>query len=178
MPHSSKTTTTNSLEARIFIPSKNQWTTIDAIHEEEVKKYTWGIHVSGFAVTYLTKGGRRRSIYLHRLILRLEGISISKRHVTHVDGNKLNNLVSNLVPTTSAELSFYSHTRSNNTTGYKGVYYRPKAGINPWCAHIGMAGDQVFLGGFSTAEKAAMAYNEALRNRKDVRERFKIYNDV
>ena len=55
--------------------------------------------------------------------------------------------------------SWNSKMKSNNTSGFKGVTYRPKD--KKWQANIRFSGKRVHLGVFSTPEEAHNAYREA-----------------
>lgn len=99
------------------------------------------------------------SISLHRLIMGFPNVQVD-----HRDGNRLNNQRSNLRLATSAQNSQNRGTRSDNSTGYKGVHYRgeeryPSGRL--WRARITCNGQRISLGSFKSAKEAAIAYNEA-----------------
>lgn len=79
--------------------------------------------------------------------------------VDHVDGDKLNNKLSNLRPATKAQNAMNAKVRRDNISGYKGVF---KAGL-VWRAAIYVEGKAVSLGRFPTPAEAGAAYERAAR---------------
>jgi AP2 domain len=79
--------------------------------------------------------------------------------VDHADGNGLNNCRSNLRDGTGFRNTANSRLASNNTSGYKGVTWKKRAG--KWCASIMINQKAIHLGTFSTPEEAAAAYDRA-----------------
>lgn len=75
--------------------------------------------------------------------------------VDHRDLDNSNNVLSNLRAATSSQNSMNRRTRSDNTTGAKGVYRRN----GEWGAKIIVAGRHHFLGQYKTLEEARDAYN-------------------
>ena len=76
----------------------------------------------------------------------------------HVNGNGLDNQRHNLRPATSSQNSQNRRMRSDNTSGFKGVYLRDRG---RWVASIWTAGKNRHLGLFATPEDAARAYDAA-----------------
>lgn len=66
--------------------------------------------------------------------------------------------------------------RKNNTSGFIGVYIKKNA--KKWCATMKIATKPTHLGYYNTKEQAAIAWNEAMRKRTDIREEVKVYNNV
>ena len=98
--------------------------------------------------TTLYSDGKRRMLYMHRLIL---GSRVGEE-VDHKDGNGLNNQRSNLrLCTHSQNLANRAY---NNKSGYRGVR---KHG-NKWEAKIG---SNTLLDSYDTPEEAAIAFNKA-----------------
>jgi hypothetical protein len=96
-----------------------------------------------------------KSILMHRVIL---GDPIGFQ-VDHINGDKLDNRKSNLRVCTTGENARNRGKNKNGTSGYKGVHFY-KA-YRKWQSHIMHERKMVWLGYFDTAEKAALAYNEA-----------------
>jgi len=71
----------------------------------------------------LCKNGKKKHGYIHRLVaLHYLDNPENKSDVDHIDGNKLNNHVSNLRWTTNIEnCNNYQSIRKNNTSGFKNI---------------------------------------------------------
>ena len=98
----------------------------------------------------------------HRLIWLLTYGKWPEGVIDHVDGNPLNNRLSNLrdVPQ-SVNTHNHRKARSNNTSGLLGVCRRDD--IGKFQAKIQVMGKVIFLGTFMTAEEAHEAYLTAKR---------------
>ncbi|WP_420796654.1 AP2 domain-containing protein [Brevibacillus agri] len=92
---------------------------------------------------------------MHRLILSAR----QGEFVDHIDGNKLNNVRSNLRLATKAGNQRNQRIRSDNTSGFRGVYWCKKSG--KWRAQITVNNKRIALGSYDDAASAASAYNEA-----------------
>ena len=101
-------------------------------------------------------GRRKKLIYMHRVIMNTP----EDMDTDHVDGNDtLNNQRHNLRICTHSQNMANSGKRSNNKSGYKGVFMYK--GV--WCAKLKKDGRVVFDKTFHTAEEAARAYDHAAR---------------
>ena len=99
--------------------------------------------------------------YLHRLIMALHlGIYLEDLigEIDHIDGNGLNNQISNLriAPNRSSQMANMKH-HENSTSIYKGVHYRPKYN-HPWQSKLMKDGKNIYLGYFDTEIEAATQY--------------------
>lgn len=77
--------------------------------------------------------------------------------VDHADGDGLNNCRSNLRDGAEFRNNANTWMRSNNTSGYKGVYRYGGA----WCARICVDRTRMNLGTYNSPEEAAYAYDQA-----------------
>ncbi len=116
------------------------------------KKIRWHLSVGGYARHSNNDGSK---LFLHREIMKTP-----KGKVTdHVDGNKLNNLRSNLRCVSGSINSInVKKLDKRNTTGFKGVRFFKKH--NTWEARIMKDYKSYRRGTFKTREEAALAYNE------------------
>lgn len=105
-------------------------------------------------------GTRTTGILMHRQIL---GLTDRKQQVDHENGNGLDNQKDNLRVATCSQNHFNRERYSNNLSGYKGVYIRPKRCHRPWHARIQVNKKNIHIGYFHTAKEAALAYDEAAR---------------
>lgn len=105
----------------------------------------------------------RNKLYkAHRLIWLLAHGKWPDGVIDHIDGNPLNNRLSNLrdVPQ-SVNTHNHRKARSNNTSGLLGVCRRDD--IGKFQAKIQVMGKVIFLGTFMTADEAHEAYLTAKR---------------
>lgn len=79
--------------------------------------------------------------------------------VDHVNGNGLDNRRDNLRPATPSQNAQNRGMRSDNTSGFKGVYRHGRNGR--WVASIWVDGRSNYLGLFDSATEAAVAYDAA-----------------
>ena len=96
-------------------------------------------------------GGRRRPVFLHRVILGVDNPSVQ---VDHIDLDGLNNRRANLRLCSKEENLRNKRTPRHNTSGFKGVSRQN----GKWHAQIQVLGTKKHLGNFDTAEAAHAAY--------------------
>lgn len=101
--------------------------------------------------------GARRQKTTQKLHTFLTGWS----EVDHRDRDGLNNRRSNLREATRTQNNANMRLRSDSTSGYKGVSWLTRERL--WCARIHVHGRRIHLGGYHTAEDAALAYDRAAR---------------
>jgi len=136
--------------------------------------YKWH-RLIGRSTTYICSQKKRKTIYLHRLIM---GCIHAPRSVfvDHIDGNGLNNSRTNLRVTDNRgnQGNARKGLSAGFTSTYKGVCYNSYNKTNPWKAQITLPepqpnpspdkkrrGKRKYLGCYRTQEEAARAYNEA-----------------
>ncbi len=97
---------------------------------------------------------------VHKIIwIMLNGEIPEGMTITHLDKNKTNNKIENLMLCKFSETYFGKRIYSNNTSGYKGVYW--DEATQKWRAAIGYKGRKFALGYFESKEKAYAAYCKA-----------------
>jgi len=122
---------------------------IDKEDYDIIKNYKWCLLKHGnYCVTRINK----KLVFLQNMLM-------GKQKLDHKNRNGLDNRRSNLRPCTHQQNIFNIGIRSDNTSGFKGVFKDRKK----WNAKIGKNGDYHNLGYFNTKEKAAVAYNEAAK---------------
>ena len=83
---------------------------------ETLKNYYWKENKDGYAVTV----NNYKIIRFHRCVFSLTDPKIQ---VDHINGNRLDNRKINLRICSNQENSFNKYENSNNSSGYKGVYF-------------------------------------------------------
>lgn len=101
--------------------------------------------------------GKKTTVLMHREIL---GFPPGKE-IDHIDGDGLHNTKGNLRVCSTSENGRNRSFQRNNTSGFKGVFWRKKS--KKWEAAINIAGKTRYLGKFSSAEEAARAYDATAR---------------
>lgn len=121
---------------------------IDTVLVSVISKDKWCLDKNGYV-----KNSKQE--YLHRIITREETL-----FVDHIDGNKLNNTLSNLRVCSNADnLKNRVKLPANNTSGILGVRFNTNR--NKWTAEIQANKVVHRLGYFNTKEEAVAARREA-----------------
>lgn len=100
----------------------------------------------------------RKSVYMHREVLRRCGFPESKQ-VDHVDSDGLNNQRNNLRPASASQNRWGMRKRVGRTSKFKGVYWHKK--MHAWMTRIYFSGRYIFLGTFTNETEAGKAYDRA-----------------
>lgn len=130
---------------------------------------TFNTRLAGKEITYKTASGyvsirfclngKTYFQVAHRLIWYIENGKIPENFLDHIDGNKENNLISNLRDVTQETNMRNASKRKNNTSGITGVYFSKSRG--KWIAQA-VGGNSRHIGVFDSKEEA----EETLRNRR------------
>jgi len=118
----------------------------------------------GYSHPSLFKNGKQKKYYTHQLVAMMflghtpNGTDVV---VDHIDGDKLNNKLSNLRLTTHRE-NISKGFRDKFNKKYTGIYYILSR--DKWRAEIKLKGKSMCLGYFNTSNEAYIAYKAALSN--------------
>ncbi len=124
---------------------------------EEVLSRTWHIRKERdkfYCATNIRKGDKGTILKIHVLILKPP----HGMQVDHIDGDGLNNRVSNLRVATCCQNNSNRGMYKRNTSGYKGLRWFKRN--KKWACFIGYQGRQIYGGLFENKEDAARRYNE------------------
>lgn len=114
---------------------------------------------NGSIAGHIHKNGYRRVMYKakpyysHRIAWLIHYGNWPEYNIDHIDGNKLNNKISNLRDVDQSENTKNSKKCINNTSGVTGVYWRKYR--NHWSVYINDNRRLVFLGNYKTIFNAA-----------------------
>jgi len=112
-------------------------------------QWQWQCSKGGYATR--TDNKTKTCIYMHKVVMQTpDGMECDHKH-----GNGLDNRKSQLRNCTHAQNSKNRKLNSDNTTGYKGVYW--KKDRNRWIARIMVDGKDICLGYFKDIQEAVEA---------------------
>ncbi len=126
------------------------------LHNWYEKKYfnKSGNYNSYAATDVYTESGKRKNIFMHRLIMNAK----SGEEIDHINGNGLDNRNNNL-RFCSRKQNLQNQFSRRGKSKYKGVVRRGDTG--KWRARITINKKRVHLGDFNSESEAALAYNNA-----------------
>jgi len=140
----------NSTTIKLLLEYKDdKYVTIDKNDYDKVKHYTCYVGEQGYAFVLINN----KSIRLHRHIF---GCTDPNIYIDHIDGNKLNNRLSNLRKS-NASLNPQNRKKQKNASSSKhiGVSYYKK--VKKWCAEISSNHKVVFFASYTDEEPCARA---------------------
>lgn len=126
---------------------------------EFLNQWKWYVHPclhTWYAYRNNEANWKKRKTIMHRIIF--EHIPIGYQ-IDHINGNGLDNRRSNLRLCTCAQNQWNQSMRTDNTSGYRGVFWHKSSKC--WTSSIRVHGKQIYLGLFKDKESAAVVYNEA-----------------
>jgi hypothetical protein len=124
---------------------------VDNEDYEWLNQWKWHYHVYAMRNTH---EHNRKKILMHREIIKAP----AGMDTDHIDHDKLNNCRSNLRICTRSENQMNRKTYKDSVSGYKGVYFNRSDRV--WMARIGIDHKTIYIGSFSDAKNAAMAYDK------------------
>lgn len=151
-----------------------QFEAIVSCEDSDLANVSWNIFAGKYAQRRPAKNAKL--ISMHRVILErmIAPLKLEKgQEVDHIDGNGLNNQRSNLRRATPSQNGANKGKKSNNTSGYKGVYYHPLSGL--WAARVQFNKKVYSAGYFKTPEEAHEAYKIKA---KEIHGEFANFGDV
>ncbi len=114
---------------------------------------------------YIDRHGYRRvcvlgrKLYSHHIAFALSVGAWPSERIDHRNGDRQDNRAENLRPASQSENIANARTRSDNSSGVKGVYWHRAS--KKWLAQIKIQGKRHYLGVFENIDAAAAAYKSA-----------------
>lgn len=144
----------------MLLKTKNgYWFEIDDEDYPLVSKFNWYVikrrKRMSYVVTHVLKDGKRTFQSLHRLVMKAD----KGTQLDHANRNGLDNRKLNLRFCTHSQNQANKTKYTNNTSGYKGVYWNKYH--RKFEAQIRVNKIKIHLGYFNTTKQAAEIYNEA-----------------
>jgi hypothetical protein len=135
---------------------------IDDEDYENISKYKWYVLYNGFNLYVATKLKDKSHIYMHRLIMKINGGDRTIQ-VDHINRDSLDNRKCNLRLATNGQNNVNKPISSRKkSVKFKGVSYYPnERREKKYLARICVNLKQMNLGWYICAEEAALAYNNA-----------------
>lgn len=134
--------------------TKGKFAIVDNKNFDYLNQFKWQF-VGGYAVRTIYNNGVQKPIFMHRLINKTPlGMDTD-----HTNRNKLDNRERNLRTVTNRINQLNRGLSKNNTSGYKGVYWRKER--KKWRAQIGIDNKYIYLGHFSDLSNAILARKNA-----------------
>jgi len=118
-----------------------------------------GYERAGHGTTYLQVRAIGKVYALHRVVWLYCYLSWPKGQIDHVDGNGLNNHISNLRDVTRSQNQRNAKRRKDNKSGFTGVTWNSKA--NKWLVRICTDSGRKHLGYFFCLKKAILVRDVA-----------------
>lgn len=137
--------------SKLILLTQGKTAIVDDDRFEEVNKFKW-YYCKRYAVRDVHVNGKKTSVYMHRLIANAP----DELEVDHINGDGTDNRKENLRLCTHAENSRNRRMQSNNTSGYKGVWFQESTGH--FVAETRLNGKKISLGSYRTAEEASAVY--------------------
>ncbi len=133
--------------------TKGVFATVDEKNFECLSQHKWQYHDQGYATRKKQKNGVRKTIYMHREIMKCpKGVCID-----HMDRDRLNNTEANLRRCSRSQNQI-NRSSSGQSSEYKGVDFKKRA--KKWRARISVNWETLHIGHFNTEIEAAKAYDE------------------
>jgi hypothetical protein len=126
---------------------------IDIEDIDKIKDFKWCHSGSGYAKTDIKVNGKKKPLFMHRLILNCP----DDLYIDHISQNCLDNRKCNLRICNWQQNNWNKTKQINNTSGFKGVTkFR-----NKWMAQITVNKKHINLGRFNSPKEASEAYERA-----------------
>lgn len=142
---------------RLIPLTQGQNAIVDTEDFEWLSQWHWYAEWSSFTNSYYagSKTTNNRRLRMHRAIIKTD----DSHQVDHRNHNTLDNRRNNLRVCNHSQNAMNKRLRADSSSGLKGV----RQASTKWAAQIRIGNKAVWLGTFSTPEKAARTYDSAAR---------------
>lgn len=136
-------------EKAYIVLNNSEKAIIDLNNVQKCKPHRWYKAKNGYATSHIDG----KIITLHKFLID------TKKIIDHIDRNKLNNMLKNLIETDYSINNFNKNIRNNNKSGVTGVRFVESR--NKWEAYITKNKKRIFLGYYDDKSSAAISRKEA-----------------
>ena len=141
----------NEVMKKIILTGKRGgFALVDDEDYDLLNKDTWNHQKRGYATAFAwTDDHKPTRKLMHRVVI------LAKKHqeVDHINGNPMDNRKSNLRFVTSSQNKTNTELRSDNKSGYRGVYWHPQHKL--WWVYIKVNGRNCHFGLYPNIQEAA-----------------------
>jgi AP2 domain len=131
---------------------------VDEVDYEPLSQWRWYAKAQRCGFYAYRRGAKSLHGPTHIGMARqLLGLTNPKIFAEHKNGNGLDNRRANIRPATAKQNAANTSKQRNNTSGFKGVWWRGNR--QKWVAQIVVGGKSVYLGSFSRPQDASREYN-------------------
>lgn len=135
--------------------TQGKYALVDDEDFEYLSQWRW-YWLNGYATKASARiGGKQKRIYMHRIILKAK----EKDMCDHKNANRCDNRKENLRLCNALQNSWNTKIAKNNTSGYKGVFWRKER--DKWKVCLTANKQNIYIGSFVDKKEAAKAYNKA-----------------
>lgn len=132
--------------------TQGKYAIVDDSDFAELSKFKWYFR-NGYAVRTMQKGGKKKTVRMHRIIVKTPiGMDTD-----HINRDKLDNRRNNLRICSRAE-NVANSFRSDNTSGFRGIWFNKR--LKKWQAGLNKSGKHIYVGIFKNINEAVSAYNK------------------
>jgi hypothetical protein len=147
--------------ARLIELTQGKFAIVDSDDFDRINAHKWQAHWESSTQSFRADrssawcNGSRTLILMHREVM----LAPSGVLIDHQNRDTLDNRKGNLRFCSASQNGANRSVRSNNTSGFKGVYW--KSDRCKWRAMTRASGKPIHIGDFSSAQEAALAYDAA-----------------
>lgn len=152
----------DSTSGGVVIQLTKGYTTIVSHEDADLASRKWLAAENTPNHIYVKRIAKRKSIYLHRVILsRMVGRELSRHElVDHINHDTLDNRRENIRLATKSQNTANQRKHKDNRSGFKGIRRNRGGG---WSALICVNRKIIYIGTFPTPENAHAAYMEVAK---------------